>query len=320
MIIVDIAIVALLLYTAYTGTKRGAVLIGLELVSFIAATVVALLGYHLAGAWVKALIHLATPLSNVVGFIAVWVVIEISSAVIIRLTLLRRLTRHIQLSIPNQIGGSFLNVVKWLLIVLLSLIVFAGLPLSASTKQVIIGAYFPRHLLASTTQLQSWLGHGLGHDLGDSLNFFTVTAEPESEQRIELGYTTTGSPDPADEEAMLGLINHERTTRGLSPLTMNTQARQLARSYSAEMFAQGYFSHIDPQGHTPFDRMRAAGIRFDTAGENLALAPTLPLAHQGLMNSPGHRANILSPNYHTVGIGIIDGGPYGLMITQDFTD
>jgi uncharacterized protein YkwD len=86
------------------------------------------------------------------------------------------------------------------------------------------------------------------------------------------------------------------------------------------MLAQGYFSHIDAQGHDPFYRMKAAGISFGAAGENLALAPTIKLAHQGLMNSPGHKANILSTHYRTVGMGIIYAGQYGYMITQEFTD
>jgi uncharacterized protein YkwD len=86
------------------------------------------------------------------------------------------------------------------------------------------------------------------------------------------------------------------------------------------MFADGMFSHVDNDGQSPFDRMHHGGVTFDVAGENLALAPTLTLAHQGLMNSPGHRANILSPDYRAVGIGVIDGGSYGLIVVQDFTD
>ena len=66
--------------------------------------------------------------------------------------------------------------------------------------------------------------------------------------------------------------------------------------------------------------MQKAGINYQYAGENLALAPSTSLAMQGLMNSPGHRANILSPNFHKVGIGVIDGGIYGEMYTQDFTN
>jgi uncharacterized protein YkwD len=64
--------------------------------------------------------------------------------------------------------------------------------------------------------------------------------------------------------------------------------------------------------------MRAAHLKFNTAGENLALAQTLELAHKNLMNSPGHRANIMNPAFKRVGIGIQDGGFYGLMISQEF--
>ena len=63
------------------------------------------------------------------------------------------------------------------------------------------------------------------------------------------------------------------------------------------MFQQGFFAHVDQTGTTPFDRMRAGGVSFRAAGENLALAPTVQIAHDGLMNSPGHRANILNPRY-----------------------
>jgi uncharacterized protein YkwD len=70
------------------------------------------------------------------------------------------------------------------------------------------------------------------------------------------------------------------------------------------MFQQGYFAHVDPDGTTPFERMRTGGVSFRAAGENLALAPTVEVAHNGLMNSPGHRENILSPDFTQVGTGI----------------
>ena len=84
--------------------------------------------------------------------------------------------------------------------------------------------------------------------------------------------------------------------------------------------SQGYFSHYNPEGESPFDRMEKAEINYLAAGENLALAPTVTLSHQGLMNSPGHKANILSPDYGKIGIGVIDGGIYGKMFVQEFTD
>ncbi len=86
------------------------------------------------------------------------------------------------------------------------------------------------------------------------------------------------------------------------------------------MFARGYFSHTDPDGKSPFDRIAAAGITYKAAGENLAYAANVDLAHAGLMRSPGHRANILETDFGRVGIGVIDGGIYGRMFTQNFRD
>ena len=66
--------------------------------------------------------------------------------------------------------------------------------------------------------------------------------------------------------------------------------------------------------------MEKAGISYQAAGENLAYAPNVDVAHTGLMNSEGHRANILSADFGKVGIGVIDGGVYGKMFVQEFTD
>jgi len=146
-----------------------------------------------------------------------------------------------------------------------------------------------------------------------------VTVAPDSQESVKLPYTVADArPRPDLEERMLALVNTERREAGLPPLQADPQALETARAHSRDMWARGYFSHIDPDGGSPFDRMRANGLRFRAAGENLALAPTLPMAHQGLMNSPGHRANILQPAFGRLAIGILDGGRHGLMVTQTF--
>jgi uncharacterized protein YkwD len=119
---------------------------------------------------------------------------------------------------------------------------------------------------------------------------------------------------------MFKMLNAQRVDQGLLPVTFNDQLRDLASAHSDDMFKRGYFSHYTPEGLSPFDRMEKANINYQYAGENLALAPSTTLAMQGLMNSPGHRANILNPNFHQVGIGVIDGGIYGKMYTQEFTN
>jgi len=146
-----------------------------------------------------------------------------------------------------------------------------------------------------------------------------IMVKPETEETVELHYTVNDATTRPDLEAqMLTLVNQERTKRGFAPLRLDPQLTQVARAHSADMFARGYFSHYTPERTDPFDRMKAAGVTFRTAGENLALGRTLKICHEGLMNSPGHKANILNPSFGRLGIGILDGGIYGLMISQEF--
>ena len=146
-----------------------------------------------------------------------------------------------------------------------------------------------------------------GEAIARTLNLLTV--QPDSNERVTLPFTVTSSrPRPDLEQQMLDLVNEERIANGLQPLAPDPELTEVARRHSADMFNRGYFAHDTPEGLTPFNRMRDANVRFLVAGENLALAPTVSVAHTGLMNSPGHRANILRPQFGRVGIGIMDGG------------
>lgn len=122
----------------------------------------------------------------------------------------------------------------------------------------------------------------------------------------------------AAEARMVELVNAERSKAGAPPLAVDLTLTRLARQKSADMIKLNYFDHQSPTYGSPFDMMKAAGVTYRTAGENLAGAPTVDRAHTSLMNSPGHRRNILNPAFTHIGIGIVEGGPYGLMITQMF--
>ncbi len=121
-----------------------------------------------------------------------------------------------------------------------------------------------------------------------------------------------------EEQQMIDLVNKERAAAGLRPLSVDLKLVAVARAKAQDMIDRGYFAHQSPTYGSPFDQMRAAGINYRYAGENLAGASTLARAHAGLMNSPGHRANILSPNFTHIGIGVKAGGPYGKMYVQSF--
>jgi uncharacterized protein YkwD len=125
---------------------------------------------------------------------------------------------------------------------------------------------------------------------------------------------------PDLEEEMLGMINKERAKEGLNPMVADAELTEIARRHSTDMFNRGYFSHYTPEKVSPFDRMKESNITYIKAGENLSMAPTLASSHRGLMKSPGHRDNIMKPVFTRVGIGIMDGGRYGIMVTQDFTN
>jgi uncharacterized protein YkwD len=123
---------------------------------------------------------------------------------------------------------------------------------------------------------------------------------------------------PDLEMEMLRMINKDREAEGLRPLVADPELTEVARRHSTDMFARGYFSHYTPEKVGPFDRMKEFNLRYIKAGENLSMAPTLASSHRGLMKSPGHRENIMKAAFGRVGIGIMDGGRYGLMVTQDF--
>lgn len=128
-----------------------------------------------------------------------------------------------------------------------------------------------------------------------------------------------GSSDLTQDEArMLALVNQERTSRGLKPLTIDSQVAKVARLKAADMVRLGYFDHTSPTYGSPFDMMRRYGVTYRYAGENLAGASTVDAAHVNLMNSPGHRANILNPNFTQVGIGVVEGSRYGKIFVQMF--
>ncbi|WP_227763799.1 CAP domain-containing protein [Zhaonella formicivorans] len=119
---------------------------------------------------------------------------------------------------------------------------------------------------------------------------------------------------------MVKLINEERTKAGLKPLEVDMRLVQTARAKSQDMISNNYFGHNSPVYGSPYQQMKAAGIDDYSVlgGENIAGNSSVEAAHKAFMNSPGHWANILDPRYTHLGIGIVSGGPYGMMITQHF--
>ncbi|MFF2088981.1 CAP domain-containing protein [Paenibacillus sp. NPDC058174] len=121
------------------------------------------------------------------------------------------------------------------------------------------------------------------------------------------------------EQQSFDLANAERSRRGISLFTQDDKASKSARGHSKDMAARKFFNHENPDGQTPFDRMKAQGITYRSAAENIAAGQSDSIyAHFGWINSPGHRSNLLSKTLTKLGTGVAFGGHYGVYYTQNF--
>lgn len=143
-------------------------------------------------------------------------------------------------------------------------------------------------------------------------------ASAPAPQQTETNDALLTAPITTQEQQMVDLVNKERTSLDLKTLSVDMRLVKAARMKNMDMIKNNYFGHQSPVYGSPADLMESLGISYRIIGENLAGNSSVTGAHTGLMNSPGHRANILNVDYTKIGIGIIEGGPYGLMISQEF--
>ena len=113
------------------------------------------------------------------------------------------------------------------------------------------------------------------------------------------------------EQEVIRLVNEIRQENGLKPLTYDWELSRVARYKSQDMRDNRYFSHTSPVYGTPFQMIKSFGISYRSAGENIAKGYATPQAVvNGWMNSSGHRANILNPDYTHIGVGYVSGGSF----------
>ena len=113
------------------------------------------------------------------------------------------------------------------------------------------------------------------------------------------------------EGEVVRLVNEERSKRGLRPLAEDWELSRVARIKSQDMHDNRYFSHTSPNYGSPFDMMKSFGIKYRSAGENIARGQATPQAVvNAWMNSSGHRANILNSSFTHIGVGYVADGKY----------
>lgn len=118
----------------------------------------------------------------------------------------------------------------------------------------------------------------------------------------------------AYENEVIRLVNIERAKNGVAPLKANWQLSRVARLKCEDMRDKNYFSHTSPTYGSPFNMIKNFGFTYRTAGENIAKGQvTAVQVMNSWMNSPGHRQNILSPNYTEIGVGYAKGSYWSQM-------
>jgi len=117
---------------------------------------------------------------------------------------------------------------------------------------------------------------------------------------------------------MLETVNQERIKAGLKALAWDASLANVAQVKAKDMTNNNYFNHNSPTYGSPFDMMKKFGINYRAAGENLAGSSSVERAHVGLMNSEGHRKNILNSNFTHIGIGVEESSRYGYVYVQMF--
>lgn len=313
---IDILLIAIVLFSIYSGWLKGFIIGTLELLMFIVGIVLTFLFYpYIATFLEKHASNLGiwtVPLSFIIGLIIIRIILSIIVNQILRVipaTAHANTANHALGILPGAVNG-----VMWATIISALLL---SIPLSDGLSEKTRNSLFAEKMADKVEWLDEKFSPVFDEAVNKTLNKLTV--DPKSEKTVSLPFKDDNPKVREDLEAkMLVLVNAERQKVGLKPLEFDPEMLEVARRHSRDMFARGYFSHITPEGLSPFDRMKKLKVRFLAAGENLALGQTLNICHRGLMNSPGHRANILNRAFGRVGIGILDGGFYGLMITQNF--
>jgi uncharacterized protein YkwD len=312
---IDLLLILVVLFAGWVGWHKGFLHACADLFTWIGAMVLAFVCYPVIAAkieksngpslWIMPVTFLLCLF--LFGALLGWLVRVLFRK--IHVSVFESRTNHILGIIPGLVNG-----VIWATVLSLFLLTMPFTNTLSETAQ-------KSRIADDLTPPAEWLEDKLSPVFTDVVRktMTKLTVEPHSEKMVKLGFSTTRVKERPDLEAkMLEMVNAERKKEGLPLLVADHAMRPVAIAHSRDMMARGYFSHDTPEKLDPFDRMKKAGIKYRIAGENLAIARTLSIAHEGLMNSPGHRANILKSSYGRVGIGIIDGGLHGLMISQEF--
>ncbi|MCL5433011.1 MAG: CvpA family protein [Patescibacteria group bacterium] len=315
----DIIILVIFIFYAIEGYSIGFFSSLFDLASFLLSFILGLKFYFLIGGLLIDFLHIPQGFADAGGFFIIFLFCDIIVNVILKRKILSKIPGKFIKSKANRFLGFIPALFSAGILVSFILTLIISLPFSPFLKEAVASSRFGSLLVLNTADFEKKLNDVFGGAVNETLNFLTIS--PQSNEFVDLNFKIKDlKVDKISERQMLALVNKERKATNLNSLVFDDDLAKVARSHAEDMFKNGYFSHYSENGSSPFDRLSIASIDFVYAGENLALAPSTELAMQGLMNSKGHRENILSPNFNKIGIGVVDGGIYGKMFVQEFSN
>ncbi len=322
--LIDFIVLFLLIYFLWQGYQTGFVGGVLNIFSTAISFIAAIFFYPDLGEFLENQFGWSQNLALVAAFFMILIVVEIILSLIFHqiYKLLAPFYININpLRFWDKILGLLPSVLIGMFLVTLFLLLPLILPVKENIREIVGTSWWGRNVLTRALKYQPQVEEVLNRLPYKNLAYL-ITPQPLSNKSIELNFPEEIKlvPDKANEKAMFDLVNKERKARGINKVVWDDALMKASRAHCLDMFERGYFSHYSPEGDSPFDRLDTAKIIYKAAGENLAYAPNVDVAHQGLMDSPGHRENILRVEFGSLGVGVIDGGINGKMFCQEFTD
>jgi uncharacterized protein YkwD len=317
---IDWIIIVVLGYNVFRGWEEGLVFLGASFVSFALALWLSVVLNPPISGFLTEKFGIVASWSSVFSYLAVAIFFQMLISSLLKAGL-SRLPEKIMKSKFNNWLGAVVSALNGLIFIIFILLIILVLPIRGTIKKDIqgskIGGFFVSYAQQYGGPLQSTIDQ-----FGKVATKF-VTVLPASKESITIDAapkTTDLSVNDVDERQMLEYINEERTKVGAPRLTVDINMVKAARAHSRDMFTRRYFSHMTPEGKDPATRLTDAEVKFAVMGENIAYAPDVKTAHQGLMDSPEHKKNILDPTFLHIGIGIISTDSFGSMYTQEFAN
>lgn len=319
----DLVILAAIVLLLVRGWTRGFVREAMDLIGLVLGTILAFRLGPAVGSIVAAFSDISEEMTRFIGGFAVFLGAGIAAAVATRA--IERAARLPGLNLMNRAGGAGLAAAWGLFLATLMLTIGVVLPMPPAVADTIDDSAVARTLTDPDGVAQG-VFIGLAGDrlietvlnLRETVGSRRVVLDPEAVVEIGAADRSDLVRDHESADEIFGLVNEARLAAGLAPLAWSDQLATVGASHAVEMYVDGYFAHHSPVTGDIGGRLQAAGVSYSVGGENLALAATVSEVHGGLMDSPGHRANIEADFYDTIGIAVVS-GPLGLMTVQVFT-